>query len=347
MPVFRTGERRVGLASFPYFRGELFHAGPPQPALMAGYKTMIPMLRSKRLLATVLISTALFAFGAEASAGDLAAAGRAYKSGQSAQMAGDDAKAAEMFELANSLMPSATALRSAARARYSAGDLATAGGHAEGLIAMYPGDESSHELASKMLQKIRPQFLRVALSCDVSCAVLADDRVVSLEASLEHVFYLPSGSHEIVAETEEGGSANKPVAGEAGENVRLSLSPKAPEKPVEAEPEAASVRFSPATGIAEHRTPILIGGVVLTGLAASASLWSLWDTQQAKDDYVDSPSRAGFDDGSSRQFRSNILMGTTGLFAVATIVGYFMLPTAETESGGETGFRPNGFGGTF
>ena len=61
-----------------------------------------------------------------ARADDVNGAAKAFSQAQQAMLAGDTARAAEMYELADELAPSAPALRNAARARLAAGHDATA-----------------------------------------------------------------------------------------------------------------------------------------------------------------------------------------------------------------------------
>src|SRR5688572_12759748 len=91
--------------------------------------------RSCRALAcAVALGGAVLSVAPVALAQDVSGAASAYSRGQQADLTGDHATAAELYELANSLAPSPEALRSALRARRNAGQLAIAGGHAETLL---------------------------------------------------------------------------------------------------------------------------------------------------------------------------------------------------------------------
>ena len=75
---------------------------------------------------------------AQQSSPDLQAAAEAFQQGQRAQVRGDFAQAAEMFDLANHSAPSAAALRSAIRMHQSAGHHAAAATRAAHALATYP-----------------------------------------------------------------------------------------------------------------------------------------------------------------------------------------------------------------
>jgi hypothetical protein len=66
-------------------------------------------------------------------------------------------------------------------------------------------------------------------------------------------------------------------------------------------------------------------GVGATAVLGGVTIWSGLDTLSTKDKYDDHPERTGLKhDGQKAQLRTNVLIGATGLFAVATaVVGVF------------------------
>src|SRR5690606_10074651 len=106
----------------------------------------------KTILSIVLIS--MLTLGGEASADDVAAASNAYTRAQRAMLAGDYSGAADLFELADSLAPSAAALRSAVRARYAADHETVAATHAAELLRRYPDDVESRRFAERILEEL-------------------------------------------------------------------------------------------------------------------------------------------------------------------------------------------------
>src|ERR1700748_2721708 len=101
---------------------------------------MTPRLTPRSRLRLSLAAAAL-AFGLStitvsgtARADDVSGAANAFSRAQKAELSGDFASAAELYELADGLAPAPEALRSALRSRKSAGELDLAAVHAEELL---------------------------------------------------------------------------------------------------------------------------------------------------------------------------------------------------------------------
>ena len=84
----------------------------------------------------------------------LNAAAKAFSQAQEAVLAGDNARAADLYELADDLAPSAPALRNAARARLAAGHDAMAATLAAELLRRYPSDKESRDVAEAILEAV-------------------------------------------------------------------------------------------------------------------------------------------------------------------------------------------------
>ena len=105
---------------------------------------------------------------------DVVAAASAFTRAQQAELSGQHARAAELFELADRAAPTPEALRSATRARLAAGQTEAAAGNAEELLRRYPDDQTSKELAERVLAEARPQLMRMTLQCSDPCTVVVD-----------------------------------------------------------------------------------------------------------------------------------------------------------------------------
>src|SRR3954451_24716015 len=90
--------------------------------------------------ALIIGFTVLTASPRTARADDVSGAANAFSRAQKAELSADFAAAAELYELADSLAPAPEALRSALRARKSAGQLEIAAVRAEELMERYPTD---------------------------------------------------------------------------------------------------------------------------------------------------------------------------------------------------------------
>lgn len=280
-------------------------------------EAFIVMLRGRVTVIAFSAACALL-LGARSSAAqnNIAAAAKAFSLGQQAELAGDFRAASEHYELADRMVPSPEALRSAARARMRAGDEAMAATHAEELDRRY-SDEKSHQIASEILSGLSQKLGRVSLTCARACGVVVDGGAIGVDESTDHIFYVEAGRHTIGASFGAGGTAQQMVEAPAGKTVRLSLS-----GPEDGDaPSGATAQVS-ARVSAPKRAGLPIGWFIasagVTALLAGATVWSGLDVLKHKSEYEDDPSKAKLDDGRTRELRTNILMGVTAAAAVTT-----------------------------
>lgn len=284
-------------------------------------------------IAALLCAATLY--GAPALAQDVTAAANAYSKAQKAEVAGRHDEAAELYELADSIAPTPEALRSALRARLAAGQLSTAAGHAETLLARYPDDAESKKLATDTLDKAGKKLARLEAHCSPrECSLAVDGAAASPDPKTDHVIWIEAGSHEVVAVF--GSSRAEPRSFEAKVGDRQQLAFEAPPekarvaptaKPSEAGTDAAAGPVdrgvAPKASRGLSPTYFIVGAVVTVGLGA-ASTWSGLDVLSAHDDYEKKPTESAYQDGLDRQRRTNVLLGATGVFALSTvIVGVF------------------------
>ena len=247
---------------------------------------------------------------------NIAAAAKGFSLGQQAELAGNHRAASEHYELADRMVPSPEALRSAARARQKAGDDAMAATHAEALQRRYT-DEKSREVAQEILTDLRPKLARVTLACTRACGVVVDGGAIGVEEARDHVFYVEQGRHTIGADFGDNVTEQEVFEAQAGKSASLSIAPP------EAESASASTsvdltspsRVPPSKGIG--RGWFIASAAVTVGLAG-ASLWSGLDVLSKNDEYERDPTKARLDAGQSAELRTNILIGATAVAAVAT-----------------------------
>lgn len=284
---------------------------------------------------------------------DVTAAARAFTEGQAAQMEGKYERAADAFELANSIKPSKEALRSAARMRMQAGQLARAANHAEVMLAKYPEDASSAALAKDILERAAETLARLAVTCQApGCSLSVDGRALSLNVTEEHVYYLAPG--DTLLEVNYGDAqVMRKVAARAGARIELRVdAPARTSKPATATG-AASLASKPARAPLHEKRgwprTVLYVGAGVTAALGGATIWSALDTSSAHDDYVARPTHAGWEDGRDKQLRTNVLLGATAAAAITTtvIAIYFTdwgkrerasVTVAPTRSGATVGF---------
>ncbi len=290
------------------------------------------------MLAAVAATAAVVEASPCAAQSSVAAAAKAFSLGQQAELAGDFRAASEHYELADRMVPSPEALRSAVKTRLKAGDDAIAATHAEALARRYR-DERSREIAADLLKGLRPKLARVSLSCTPSCGALADGGAIGVEQATEHIFYLEPGQHTIAADFGAAGSRRQIVEAQAGKTLSVDL-----EAPGQA---AAAVTTDPGADVqvdgASSRSSGLSRGwfvasaAVTVGLAG-ATIWSGLDVLDRNDEYERDPTRARLEDGQRAERRTNILLGATAAAAVTTgLIAFF---TRWSPAGGEAKSAP-------
>jgi hypothetical protein len=262
--------------------------------------------------------------------GDVAAAAAAFSRAQRAELAGDHARAAEFYELADSMAPTPEALRSSLRTRLLAGQRAIAAARAESLRGRYPDDAESKALADKTLAELGSQLGRFEVECRPrACAVIVDDEAAAADAQTNHVIYLEPGSHQIAAAFGSLRADAKPVEAKAGERGKLEFdAPPAPVQPAATGVSGAEGQTGISGGdVARDAkrsggvSPVwfAVSAVVTTGVGAAA-IWSGIDTLNQRDDYDKNRTQEGYEDGLDLERRTNLLFAGTGVAAVCTVV---------------------------
>lgn len=262
-----------------------------------------------------------------AAADDVSGAAAAYSRAQQAALTGDHAKAAELFELADSLAPAPEALRSALRSRMEAGQLKAAAGHAETLLQRYPDDEKSRELAQSTLDEVSGQFLRYEVECSpTACLLEVDGAAVGTESETHHIVYMDPGAHEVVAVFGSQRTNSQLADGLAGERATLTFeAPPIPSEPGEAEkPSVGAAAADPRADVADKKKGLSPGFFAVAGIATlglgGATLWSGLDVLAAHDEYEKNQTQKAYEDGLDKQRRTNILIGATAAAGAATVV---------------------------
>ncbi|HVK78230.1 MAG TPA: hypothetical protein VM734_33225 [Kofleriaceae bacterium] len=274
----------------------------------------------------IVAAAIILAGSGVAAADDVHAAEEAFARAQKKSLEGKPGEAADLYELADQLAPSAAALRNAARARYAAGHLAMAATDAAELLRRYPDDATSRKVAEAILDDVGPSLARVEVTCDAACAVLLDGRSASRHDGSVHALFSQPGDHEVTAVFDGGGEVVRKVSLRAGQPTSLSFAPP----PVEVEPAAVGAVAAPRRRDGLGRAWFLGGAVVTVGLGAVATyqgLATLDDRDQIRT-LVAAGDQAGaeaaYDDARDRQRLTNLLFGATAAAGVATlVVAYF------------------------
>lgn len=291
-----------------------------------------------KLFASTFALVLVMGLAVEASADDnQAAAANAYSRAQKALLSNDYDQAAELFELADSLSPTPQALRSAASARKAAGQLATAAARAEELRTRYPDDPDSKKLADEILDEAKQKLARHEVTCKPeACQLLVDGGVVTAAAKEQHFVYLKPGEHEVGAVFGTRRASPQRVKSVAGASSTLTFDAPAAAVPTKSEEPVGTVSSSadvttdsgtPSRGL----SPWIFGTAAgVTVVLAGVSVWSGLDTLSARDEYDQHRTQDGYEDGQSKERRTNVLFAATGVAAAATITLAFF-----TDFGGK------------
>jgi hypothetical protein len=305
---------------------------------------------------------AAFAVASPAFADDVPGASRAFSEAQKASLAGDNARAAELYELADSLSPSVQAVRSAIRSRQLAGQLASAAIHAEALLRRYPDDEKSVAMAKKLLEDVSPQLAKLSVQCTELCSLTVDGAAIALPPAASLTIYVRPGSHEIGAEFSEGRTAKADRTAREGERYDMSFSPppkpKVDDKPAEqASVTAPQPVYLVASPQPPHRKPlgkawVITGGVLTAGLAGGAAYFGL-KTLDKRDEIkaavaAGEPTYTLYEQGLDLQQATNILIGASAGMAVTTALLAFWTDWGGAEAHDKSvSMQPTRGGGTF
>lgn len=253
---------------------------------------------------SLCVATLLFGLlaGTPALADEHDRAARSFEDGERAFAAGDYSRAAQSFEEAYAVLPHASALFNAAKARVRGGDLA----RAASLYAKLERESTSardREDARVQREALLPKLGRVEI-VHADGPATVDGVIVS-----ESPAYVTPGEHVI-----SGRGQRKVVRVAGGDRIEVDLAREAP-----------SLSRPPATGVEPTRqglSPVLVfvaGGAAL--LAGGITTWSALDTVAQKDRFDRTGLDADLDEGLAKQTRTNVLLGVTvGLAAVTGLL---------------------------
>lgn len=293
-----------------------------------------------------------------ASAGLLQAAADEFDEGRRAFKAKDFAAAAVHFENADRDVPNRDALKSAIRAHREAGHMARAGTLAAAAIDRYGDDAAVAPFANEVIAQASKAAHRVVVSCKPACTLVVDGKLATSREAVAATLFVERGRHVVGAgwsgerarsadvEATAGGSSE--LAFEAPAAVAAAPVPAAASgaqgaasrRPA-AEPEPSPV----AAG--HHGLPKVVFGfaAATTGVLGAITIWSGLDTKNnpGADKVRETCAGQGdgcplYQDGLSRQTRTNVLIGVTSVAALATAaLGVFFTDWSSDEAPAKVG----------
>lgn len=291
---------------------------------------------------------------------DVSAAARAYRRGQEAFLREDFASAADFFEMAHDIVPSAEALRSAVRARFSQGRLDLAADLAMRLADDYT-DEDSQQLGNEVLRRARSSLGLLTVECTVPCTIGVDGAARRARAARTHRLFVPPGERVLVASFQGRNAAPQRVVVRADGERRLLFSPPlaAPADTMPAGPEPVSPQAESAQAdvSAQAESPqadvsapagasfglepwVFAVSAAAAGVAGGVAVWSLVDLLNAADAYRMEPTQARLDAGRGKELRNGVLWGVFGALAAWTLgLGLFGTRWSGPTGGPVLGLR--------
>ncbi len=265
-------------------------------------------------------------------------AAQEFDAGRRAYTSQDYATAADHFENAYRDVPSVEALRLAIRSHRQAGHAARAATLAEVALRRYGNDPGTASLARSTLQETRPKVFKLSIQCEPECGIVVDDRAVFDETAEDFVLYVEPGAHRVAATWKDERGRAIEVQGQAGNETQAVFRAPSLDDDEEVPPTpGGGVQVLGGTrdrDMAEDTgkglpPAVTYVGIGLTAALAGATIWSGIDTRKhpgrdaVREQCIDQGESCSlYQDGLSRQRRTNVLLGTTlGVAAVTSVVG--------------------------
>jgi hypothetical protein len=271
-------------------------------------------------------------------------AAEAFDRGREAYKSEEYVEAAEQFESADANAPSAAALELAIRARDKAGQLDRAATLAALALVRHPDDANIQKVAPGIIQKAKSELFELDIKCDDPCDVTVAGKIAPGRRSTDRTVFVGPGKYAVRAGWSGDRSLSKQVEASKGASGSLDF-----QAPAEAAPAAPDTNSNPGAPAPVDKTAdqgvqpkpgalppaVFWVGVGLTAVVGGVAVWSGLDTQnnpgpnKVRDACMAVPEdvpncNALFNQGVSKQHRTNILIGSTAGLGVATaVIGAF------------------------
>jgi len=266
-------------------------------------------------------------------------AAEAFDKGREAYKSEDFVEAAEQFEKADSNAPSPAALELAIRARDKAGELDRAATLMSLALRRHPGEEGLLKIASDLSKRASTTLFELSASCDPPCDLTVGGKIVHGGPETERLLYIKPGTLTVRAGWSDNRSDSKQVQAEAGGKgeVRFVAPATAASKSMSKEPDEPAAVAPPVPindqpvvdgGKSSGWSPtVFFVGAGLTAVLGGVTVWSGLDTvnnpgtERVKNECgTQGESCALYQEGLSKQRRTNVLIGVTGVVGIATVL---------------------------
>lgn len=276
---------------------------------------------------------------AEPTPAQVRTAAEAFDKGREAYKAEDYVEAAEEFEKADNNAPSAAALELAIRSRDKAGELDRAATLMSLALKRHPDDQNLLKLAGDLSKRANATLFELRAVCDTPCDLTVGGKIVHGTPDTERLLYVQPGALTVRAGWADNRSDSKQIQAEAGGKGELSFAtPPTPAGKTMANEPVEPVSPAPAAPPAQRddgadkkwsgwSPTIFFVGAGLTVVLGGITVWSGIDTvnnpgaDKVKKECGDQgESCALYQQGLSKQRRTNVLIGVSAGVGVATIL---------------------------
>lgn len=274
---------------------------------------------------------------AEPTPAQVRTAAEAFDKGREAYKAEDYVEAAEQFEKADNNAPSPAAIELAIRSRDKAGELDRAATLASLALKRHPEDGNLLKLAGELAKRANSTLFELTTTCDQPCDLTVNGKIVHGAPDTQRMLYVQPGALTVRAGWADNRSDSKQLQAEAGGKGELSFvapntaaTASMAKEPTEPTPEPPP----PTTPVADEgpakkgwSPTVFYVGAGLTAVLGGITVWSGLDTVnnpgsdkvKAACDNHEPNCQSLYDEGRSKQTRTNILIGATAVAGVASI----------------------------
>jgi hypothetical protein len=278
---------------------------------------------------------------AEPTPAQVRAAAEAFDKGREAYKAEEYVEAAEQFEKADGNAPSSAALELAIRARDKAGELDRAATLLALALKRHPDDDNLLKLVPDIQKRAAEKLFELTANCDQPCDLTVGGKIIHGTPSTQRTIFVQPGTIAVRAGWSDSRSDSKQVQAEAAGKGEVTFSApataasqsmaKEPDEPVVADlgtPPDATKDQGPEKKSSGLPPALFFVGAGLTVVAGGITIWSGLDTvnnpgaDKVKEacDNQEPNCRSLYDEGRSKQSRTNVLIGVTAGLGVATVV---------------------------
>lgn len=294
---------------------------------------------------------------AEPSPAQVRVAAEAFDKGREAYKAEEYVEAAEQFERADNNAPSPAAIELAIRSRDKAGELDRAATLASLALKRHPDDQNLLRIAGDLAKRARPTLFELTATCDQPCDLTVNGKLVHGAPDTQRLLYVAPGALALRAGWSDNRSDSKQIQAQAGSQGEVTFVAPAPAAASSAK-EPDQVDSAPATPESPQKDEgagtkasgwsptVFYVGAGLTAALGGVTVWSGIDTvnnpgaDRVKQECGERMQREDCDlyqEGLSKQRRTNILIGVTAGVGVGTaLIGLLLTDWSGGRSSPES-----------